>query len=216
MKTISKYCFRVKLRKQYFYIMQFRLSIILMMLFGVAAGQSSKSISIQLLQARNLALSGAAGSINFTCCYEGSTNQKSYTMHPKAEGDYQNECIRIRVKDLDCGGSGINRDLYKSLQADIYPYVEIEPIHTNLTFTSEKGSTQDIWIETRITIAGTSKVQYIHLSAQPLGDNSYNLVGSHKIKMSSYGLEAPRPVFGLVKVNDDIILEFDIVVTILR
>lgn len=186
---------------------------ILLSFFSLASySQNDQAYIVQLLSARTLTLCGSASSIDFSCEFTGPSEGFTYVVHPKDQYDADRQCIQIRVDHLDCGGSGINKDLQKSMEADTYPYIEIEPMRTNLKIDAESSSPQKVWVETGLTIAGTRKNQYIHLTAYPLGNGRFQLKGHHTINMSHFGIEAPKPMFGLVKVNDQISLEFDLVI----
>ncbi|HET8963084.1 MAG TPA: hypothetical protein VFM99_04260, partial [Chitinophagales bacterium] len=39
---------------------------------------------------------------------------------------FEKNTLKAKTKALDCGGSGINSDMYKTLKADTYPTINIE------------------------------------------------------------------------------------------
>ena len=124
-----------------------------------------------------------------------------------------NTDLHLPTEKLDCGRKGINNDLRKALKADAYPYIRIEVESIRLPDTPN-GLPDDRWsvlpVKTHITIAGTRKPLHLSVRAKALGDHSYQLQSETKVAMSEFGIDPPRPLLGMIKVDDVITIHLDL------
>ncbi|PHN07325.1 YceI family protein [Flavilitoribacter nigricans] len=130
----------------------------------------------------------------------------------------RNTDFRLATNKLDCGRKGINNDLRKALKADSFPFIRIEVQTIRLPEgAGEISSTAwtEIPVKTQITIAGTRRPLHLSVEAKALGDDYYQLRSRTEVAMSDFGIDPPRPMFGMIKVEDVITIHFDLKVHLL-
>lgn len=117
---------------------------------------------------------------------------------------FKENLLKIPVTNFDCGSNIINDDFYKVLKKDQYPYINIQFIALeHWTGNTEVGGT------VYITLAGVTKpfiVRYLMTSTHQL----LLLKGKQKICFSDFNLSPPEKMFGMIKVQDNLEVEFDL------
>jgi hypothetical protein len=115
--------------------------------------------------------------------------------------------IKIPVEEFKCTNRLVHKDFLTLLKAEKYPYLEIDiPTSTGIKFNIDdslilKGVT--------ITVAGVSN-QYDLNCKIVKGDNeNQTLDGSIRIKLTDLNIAPPIRFFGLVKVKNEIIINFE-------
>ena len=139
------------------------------------------------------------------------TENRGQTLH------FQQATLSLQTRRLDCGHKGINRDLQKALLVDEHPLIEIELLDAR-----QKGDKLlnecDGWVpldaSSRITIAGVSRKVHLPIQGRRLSDHRYQFKSAKTIHMSDFGIEPPKPLFGLITVDDDITINLDLTVNI--
>ena len=111
---------------------------------------------------------------------------------------------------MDCGGPGINRDMRKTLDADNHPHVIIQVLRSNLPAPWQKEPPSSVTSRIRLHIAGQARQEDVRVHITPLGEGLYRLHGSHRLRFSDYGIEPPQAMFGLIRVEDELELSFDV------
>lgn len=121
--------------------------------------------------------------------------------------------FKIKIKELDCGKRKINKDLFKALRVDEFPYITIhlkEVINTECSDISKCGEWLDFEAVTDITITCETEPIIIPIMVKILDKHSYRITGGADLKLCDFDIEAPTAMMGLIKVKDDIEFEFDL------
>lgn len=174
----------------------------------------------QIDPSSELRLEGATNINRFTCncaekfpkdTYELVQNDHAYILN------LRNTDFRLSTSRLDCGRKAINTDLRKALRAEEFPYIRIEIQSIRLpedspTLSSESWAT--LPVKTQITIAGTRRPLHLAVQAKSLGDGHYQLRSKTEVAMSDFGIEPPKPMLGMIKVEDHITISFDLKVSL--
>ena len=128
---------------------------------------------------------------------------------------FDNAALDFNISSLNCGNTGINRDLMKAMKADLYPVISVKL--TDAQIDPEKTLSLNAWttikINVSISMAGISKNAQITVQGKKTGDNYYRFVGQHSMLMTSFGVIPPTALFGMVKVKDGIIVKFDLIIS---
>ncbi|GAA4302480.1 YceI family protein [Aestuariibaculum suncheonense] len=106
---------------------------------------------------------------------------------------------------FDCGGKGINRDFQKILKSETYPQIKLI-----LKETSSLEDKSDVQTLVDVEIAGIKKEYKIPVTVRNNGTTLIN--GGLKVCLSDYNLEQPKKMFGLITVDDEIHIDFNLVV----
>ena len=59
-----------------------------------------------------------------------------------------------------------------------------------------------------LTIAGVTKVIGLDIAAKETADGSYEITGSEKLKMTTYGIDPPTAMMGAMTTGDEVTINF--------
>lgn len=190
------------------------LFILLSFLFFGLAPSSDSTLYFQIEQGSKLNIKGTSNVTDFTCKCEESFPRLQMTLNNKgAKAEFKKTALSIRAKKLDCGNKAMNNDMYNTMKADDYPDIQIELLESEATDLKEEWATMQV--SANLTIAGTTHKENFTIQAKKIDELQYRFKGSKSINMSDYGMTPPRPMFGLIKVKDQIVLDLDLTVSVL-
>jgi hypothetical protein len=115
--------------------------------------------------------------------------------------------LKIPVIEMDCGGKGINSDFREMMKADKYPYILLDLWELSLN-KSQPSGLKHYTASTTITLVNTRKPVNIPVSLKKNDGNLYTIYGSISLKLSDFEITPPRPLMGLIKIDDEIVIEF--------
>lgn len=117
--------------------------------------------------------------------------------------------VEIEVAGFDCGKNRMNKDLRDALKEKEFPsitfvFLEAEPVE------STSGSPEFIVLG-NLTVAGVTKEIRFNIFGELLQNGSMRATGSKQIQMTDYNVAPPTAMFGLVKVDNELTVHFDLV-----
>ncbi len=117
--------------------------------------------------------------------------------------------ISASVESLDGGrGPSMNSKIQKALKNSTHPevtFVVTDPIQMNMAEQDSKGYP----IQGELSIAGETQSIELWTTVEMLEDKIH-ISGSKDMKMTSFKIEPPSAMFGQIKTNDDITIQFDV------
>lgn len=121
---------------------------------------------------------------------------------------FSRNAMIIPVTSFNCGNDIITRDFQETLNAERYPdlsvrFVSIDQQAPALTATAVTGIVE-------ITLAGTTRSYSVLYGVSGAGSNFISLTGKQEVCFSDFNLKAPRKMMGLIKVQDDLEVEFQL------
>ncbi len=123
--------------------------------------------------------------------------------------------VEIDVDGFECGRSRMNRDLQDALRSDQFP--EITFLFDSaefIGFIEDEESENDIFeveILGTLTVAGnTRNIQFV-TQAYYLEPQRIRAIGKTTIRMTDFDVEPPTALMGLVKADDELTVNFDLV-----
>jgi polyisoprenoid-binding protein YceI len=124
--------------------------------------------------------------------------------------------VLVPVASFDCGDKRMNRDFTAAMKAEAFPEISFELIKAAVFETAKNEETSlKIGITGRLSIAGTERTVALTISAWDLGDGRYRAQGHVPLRMSTFGVDPPSALLGLIKARDDILVRFDLVASML-
>lgn len=120
--------------------------------------------------------------------------------------------VEIRVDGFECGRSRMNRDLQQALKSDEFP--EIVFMFDNATMLNgpqEDDDAFEIEVHGSLTVAGNTKNIRFVTKAYYLEHDKVRAIGRTTIRMSDFGVEPPTALMGLVKADDELAVNFDLI-----
>ena len=184
---------------------------LLVLIFNTVSAQDSIGVDIQ--KNSTITINGTTNLLSFKLIQRGDKLLKRNFLITATQS--QNKIVlsqnehTIFVKDFNSDNKMALRDFFKLVKADIYPtfnvklnYFEVDPEDNSKEITKALVSVD-------LTITGKTRQYYIAVKSNHEGD-VYNLRGNKKIDIRDFGLVPPIEMFGLIRVNEWINIDFDI------
>jgi polyisoprenoid-binding protein YceI len=121
------------------------------------------------------------------------------------EGDeMQSTSFSAEVKSIKSGTDSMDENTYEALEADD---------HGQITFKSKtiKRSGNNLVVSGVLTIAGSSQNITMNLIMEKWKANSMTVSGDYTLKMTDYGIQPPKAMWGTIKTGDEVTIKFEIV-----
>jgi hypothetical protein len=162
-------------------------------------------------------LEGSASVVNFECRVRelrtvgGLVGMDTLAAVPRPHGNIHLE-VHIPIDKMDCGRSGINRDMKNTLDAARFPYI-IYHLERNIMrgyFQDNEHHVFDINTWGKLQISGQERMEEIPIKGTFLGPWRFRIEGAHRVNMRDFGIEPPTPMMGLIKVDEMLTVHFDV------
>lgn len=117
--------------------------------------------------------------------------------------------LAIPVKGLRSGESGLDKNLYAALKENKSPVIDFKL--SKYQVFSDPAESQSTLIKAvgQLTIAGVSRAVELEAKGR-LSEHEAVFAGNKKLLMSDFGVKPPTLMFGMIKVRDPIVVEFEI------
>ncbi len=118
--------------------------------------------------------------------------------------------VSIKVRGLDCGNRAMEKDLHKAVKSDRFPDIRYNFRRiAGLSFPGPKHEGKGIILHTEgdLFLAGEERQVIIDVHAT-LSDDYVDLHGSHIIEMSDFGITPPTALFGLIKAEQRVVIDY--------
>jgi len=116
--------------------------------------------------------------------------------------------FHIPVSFLDCQNKSLLHDFRKMVNAAEYPVVSIGIDTGKFEEIVSGGGRSPVPLQ--ITLSGITKKLHSHYSIQPVASGQQILTGDVTIRLSDFSMKPPQKMFGLIKLNDEVIINFKI------
>ena len=184
--------------------------ILTAMLATILLGSSSSDSGTWIIVAgTKLAILGSTNVNKFTCRFDYYNNDtlRYLRNHRTGKLNFSNNQMIIPVRSFDCGAKQISADFRKTLKSESYPELTIAFRSLENPFKHN-----DCFIDgvIDITLAGVTTTYTVGYLVR-LDKNTIFLNGIHPVNFSDFGLEAPTKLQGLIKVDDVLNVEFNLV-----
>lgn len=177
-------------------------------------------LSIQVTQAQSYRLDNAATNVTI----KGTSNLHDWEMiSEEAKGNLDvtlenNQLTKLNAltftvvaESLKSGKGGMDKNAYKALKTD--KHKEITFVMDRVTnLNCEAGSTCDITLTGKLSIAGTTQPVELVIKAQTTA-SQITLSGEHDLKMTRFKVDPPKAMFGTITTGDDLSISFKAVYT---
>lgn len=161
-------------------------------------------------ESSTLIIEGSSNVNEFTCQVEGRMREDTLTIdYDESSGtiDFIKNEVLINTRAFDCQNSMITADLKKTLNADRYPFITLKflslekPAFRNFSSQKVKGTIS-------LNIAGKTRKYIILYQMTPRTDGTLLLKGDQLININDFNLSTPGKLMGLIKVNEEIEVNF--------
>ncbi|RPD99984.1 YceI family protein [Aureibaculum marinum] len=163
--------------------------------------------SVVITPDSSFSLKGSSNVNSFSCTFnvEKINNPIDVTYHVYGDKiSFSNTKLVLDNSYFDCGHNKINDDLNELLKSEKYPKIFIYLKE----FSSDKNESKVNTI-IDIEIAGIRKTYNIPIQVDN-SNNNMQISGNLNVNLSDYKLQAPKKLFGLIRVEDTIEINFNL------
>lgn len=125
--------------------------------------------------------------------------------------DFEGFKLQYKIEDFKCGFRAMNNDFQELLRADDYPFITLQLNSITLHPENVEFEELDVDAEVNVMLAGITK-DLIVADGKVINHTPAHLtlMGRKKLMISDFQIEPPTKFMGMVKVTDEIEIEFEI------
>ncbi|MCK0159270.1 hypothetical protein [Allomuricauda sp. F6463D] len=175
--------------------------VVSMLIIGFGITDPERETKIRVAPDSQVVISGTTNVNEFTCKYNLEELELPIGLaydEKEEQIQFSNAQLKLANDCFDCGGKAINKDFKELLQTKDYPHVELKLLYVN----PPQPNSEEIGVGMEIKIAGVTRIYETQLYSEQQGNICVD--GTIPLKLTHFGLEPPRKVLGMIKVNDDI------------
>lgn len=116
--------------------------------------------------------------------------------------------IQIPAHNFEASNPMMYKDFITLIKADAHPYIAIRFHYNPYELYEKNGQTSAIASEIYITLAGEEKKYKIPGQIHLCHDRALRIMGDIKINLDDFQLQAPSKFMGMVKVNNEVFVNF--------
>ena len=189
--------------------------------FGKEAGENTPppvKLSYTFDKGSKVTINGTTNVKDFACVSKRLFGSQSVMItHDQANNTihFQNAVLNVNIESLNCGNTGINKDMMHAMKAERYPTIGVTLVDavfapgSSFNLSKETPMKLDVYI----SMAGQTHKAVIPITGLQTAANQYRFNGKYDLLMSDYGVQPPTALFGMIKVKDGIKVNFDLIIT---
>ena len=176
-------------------------------LFIVFSNYSNAQTSSYKISAFKIYISGTTNMHDF----ESDVTQVNGTLIMDSLFNVKTLTIDIPVSSIKSGNSIMDKKTYNTFDAEKNPQINFAL--TNLDFNNRSPYKLLIKTHGNLSMGGTKKAIYLTAKGKMLSKNKFNVEGKVVLKMTDFGMTPPTWLIGLMKVGDEITVNYNVTFT---
>lgn len=163
--------------------------------------------TFMILPQSELMISGDTNISGFSCNFNARMLPTNCAVTYRRNGEaiaFSNAVLVLNNRGFDCGNKQINKDFHDLLQTEEYPSIELELKKIS------PGSANSPLAQVIISIAGEKRVYEVPVKVLANPETCFS--GILKLDINDFGLQPPKKAFGLIKVKEEIKINFNLTV----
>lgn len=172
------------------------------------AGNIADPIKWILTKECTLKVNGSTNINKFSCIIPEYARPDTLLFYRKKNEPLQlSGSLFLDVQNFDCHNPVMTSDLRKTLKAKIYPRIIIHFL--NLSKYPDPDIKEGV-LKGAVTIelAGTTKRFEVDYRYITLANGNLRLIGTKQVNFSDFNISPPRKLGGMIKTNNELIVEF--------
>ncbi len=161
-----------------------------------------------------LIIHGKTNVNSFDCQLTKSINPEALSVTSQNSNfniDFDGLVLRYAINEFDCGHEIMNKDFRSILKQEDHPYLFLK---INEIYIKEETSLMeklDVSSFVTISLAGVERTKMIQEGTVINHDDQVlTFKGSRLLQMTDFGIQPPTKFLGLVSVEDDLVVSFEI------
>ena len=174
-----------------------------LMIAAAATTASAQSVKMALDPASTIRVDGKSNVHD----WHAATSEITATIQvvpPIAESKVESVTLTLPVTSLKSGKGGLDKNLYKALNAEKNPTI------TFVMKTYDVSATGDAVITGDVTVNGVTKAVKADARMTAAGTDGLKAVGSTALKMTDFGVKPVTALLGTIRTADAITVTFDL------
>lgn len=175
--------------------------ILTMLFIGLGLTDPERETTVRVSPDSEVVIAGTTNVNQFNCKYNLEELELPVRLvydEKKEQIQFKNAGLKLANDCFDCGGKNINKDFRALLKSEQYPVVELKLLYVDTPSNGQKK----IGVGMEIKIAGVTRIYETKLDCELERNICVN--GTLPIKLTDFGLEPPKKVLGMIKVDNEI------------
>jgi polyisoprenoid-binding protein YceI len=186
------------------FLLKKHLSLYVLCLLFTTAANGQKTYS---LKSHKMTIDGTSSMHDWTSDVTKLTWSGSILTEGTNIKEIKNAEVKIQVASIkSTKGKTMDNKTYEAFKSDKNPTITYK-------LSSLSASGANLQATGSLTMAGSSQSIVMSISAKVLANGDVQLTGTQKLSMKDYKMEPPTAVMGTIKVGDEVIVNFDLVLT---
>ena len=159
----------------------------------------------------NMTIKGTSSYHNWTSTVNNVSVQGDFVIRNGTIEKIKHATVQVMTKSIQSEIKSTLMDdrTHATLKADKHPSITFE--YKSLKTLKKEIQQTRLEVSGILTIAGKSRNTTLELDVQINEKGQILISGEKKIKMSDYGIKAPVFMLGLMRVGNDVVINFDVV-----
>ena len=162
-------------------------------------------------------LLGNSNVTDYSCKLYDLSNNSHISIKSEVYGHtikLENAVISLKSNGFECDNKIMTKDFYKTIKGAQFPEIKVEFLQFTLVQDIAKYQIQkDIPAKLLIQLAGKSNQYSTLLKSFSIHSNQLTMSGSIEVLMTDFDIDPPTALFGAVKTDDEIQVDFNITFT---
>jgi hypothetical protein len=178
----------------------------------ISAGRAANPVNERwVVDARSeLIIRGSSNVNDFLCrtdCYQIQDTLQFVLRENDCEIQFSQKAMHVPLVSFNCGNELITKDFRDALNANRHPLLSIRFLSLDQKITTIRSGAVSGLVE--ISLAGASRTYPVIYSISGNG-NALTLSGTRTVCFSDFNLQPPRKMMGLIRVQDEVDVEFQL------
>jgi len=182
--------------------------------FRPAGERIAVAVRYSIEQGSQLSIQGTTNVNSFECFSKQAFNQQAVQLaiDPVTKAvSFDRAVLHIKVKELDCDNNKMNADLCDALNYERFPNITIKLHDAKLVSGSISSEWSEIIVNATLKITDQERRVELRAKGKIVDGGRYRFVANKALKMTDFGVEPPTALMGLIRVRDEITINFDLV-----
>jgi hypothetical protein len=124
---------------------------------------------------------------------------------------FRHTVLIVQTRLFDCGNKVMNEDMYHALKSKKFPQMAIE-LDAVERIANPGVAWTDIKVWTKITLAGETRQVWLPAKIRQPGPGRWHIRTKKTLRMTDFKVTPPTALMGMIKTNDEITIELDLLI----
>ncbi|MEP2026602.1 MAG: hypothetical protein ABJH98_02005 [Reichenbachiella sp.] len=197
---------------------------ILLISFGLGwvlnvSGQEDNGGSSYVVKSIGIVIEGKTNVNKFSCKLKKYVSNDTLKINGIWNGksvEFDGLYLQVPVDGFNCGLPPMTADFRNLLKSEQYPQLSMEIREIYLPPLPNLSALENMTANTMLTIAGEKQTEEIYDSYLNEVGNELILGGKHELNMRAYQIEPPSKFFGTIVVQEQLDIEFEVMLQLVE